>query len=71
LKLLPRLQHVALVGQKARLARASVVALCPNAAVVELPHPSPLFVNRRPGNRAILLEALHTLVQRLDAQRRS
>lgn len=69
-KLLPRVRLVALVGQKAALARASVSELCPNAAVVELPHPSPLFVNRRPGNRAILLQAMQSLVQVLDAPQR-
>jgi uracil-DNA glycosylase len=68
LQLLPNLRLIALVGKKAALERGSIEALSPGAAIVEMPHPSPRYVNRRPGNRAVLLDALHSLVQIMDAK---
>ncbi len=43
---LDKLQCVALVGRKAQLARRTIEALRPDVQIVEMPHPSPMFVNR-------------------------
>lgn len=51
---LDQLKCVALVGRKAQLARATVEVARPDVCIVEMPHPSPMFVNRAPGNRLIL-----------------
>jgi hypothetical protein len=58
LAMLPDLRVIALVGKKAALAAPEVRVAKPAAAVFEIPHPSPLFVNRSPGNRELLLSAL-------------
>lgn len=58
LSLLPGLHMIVLVGAKAASARRAVSALAPAAHMREIPHPSPLFVNRTPTNRVVLLRAL-------------
>lgn len=58
LALLPRLRAVALVGRNAQRAEPLVRAAAPAVRVFAMPHPSPMFVNRGPGNRARLLAAL-------------
>jgi uracil-DNA glycosylase len=62
---LPRLEVVVLVGRKAELAEAEVLRCMQFLKVVTMPHPSPLFVNRLPGNRARLLRALQEIAQLL------
>lgn len=56
--LLPALHSIVLVGKKAATAESVVRALAPGALVYSVPHPSPMFVNRLPGNRALLLDRL-------------
>jgi len=64
---LKRLRFVMFVGQKALHAQ-SVVSQCrPEVEMLTLPHPSPLFVNRAPGNRDRMLESLRSLAIRLSA----
>lgn len=58
LALLPRLRAVALVGGKAQRAEPAVRAAAPHLRVFHMPHPSPMFVNRAPGNRARILAPL-------------
>lgn len=53
LKRLDKLQCVALVGRKAQLAKHTVEAAGLN--IVIMPHPSPMFVNRAPENRSLVL----------------
>ena len=65
LSLLCRLRFVALVGQKARYARRIIEVSRPDVQILEIPHPSPMFVNRAPGNRARLQTALLDLASRL------
>ena len=48
------LRCVALVGRKAQLARATVKQARPDVQIVEMPHPSQMFVNRKPENRALV-----------------
>ena len=50
------LRCVSLVGGKAQLARGTIEKARPDLPIFELPHPSPMFVNRKPGNRALVLE---------------
>ena len=61
LELLPRLSTVVLVGGKAARAREFMVEQRPQIHVVEMPHPSPMFINRSPGNRDRILAVLKRL----------
>lgn len=61
LELLPRLSTVVLVGGKAAKARGFVAERRPRVDVVEMPHPSPMFINRSPGNRDRILRVLQRL----------
>lgn len=56
LHLLPSLRIVILLGKKAQKGRKTIINFNPSLIVVNGPHPSPLFVNRKPENRNILLE---------------
>lgn len=58
LRLLPSLRAVVLVGQPAQRAADLVRGTVPNARVFLSPHPSPLFVNNKPGNRERILSVL-------------
>jgi hypothetical protein len=70
--LLPSLHSIVLLGKKASTAKSAIAELVPQARIFCVPHPSPVFINRRPGNRAILLDKLRTvadgLPQRLSAK---
>jgi len=63
LALLPALRAVVLVGQKAGMARRVIGDLLPHVRVFDTPHPSPLFVNNKPENRARLLAALKDVAE--------
>lgn len=56
--LLPALHTVVLLGNKASIAKSSIAELLPQVRVFSGPHPSPMFINRRPEHRAILLDRL-------------
>lgn len=56
--LLPKLQVVVLVGGKAQRVRHRLEASGVSIPIMDCPHPSPQFVNRKPENRGILLSAL-------------
>lgn len=58
LALLPRLKAVVLVGQPAQRAAAAVRSAKPDVRVFASPHPSPLFINNKPGNRDRILTVL-------------
>ena len=58
LHLLPRVAVAVLIGRKAQRVRRQFTDLRPEVEVLDCPHPSPLFVNRLPANRAVVLEAL-------------
>ncbi|WP_225739468.1 uracil-DNA glycosylase [Chlorobium phaeovibrioides] len=57
LQLLPKLKAIVLVGGKAQKAESHVRNVAPHLQVFASPHPSPLFVNRKPENRGILLRS--------------
>lgn len=65
LSLLSHLRFVVLVGQKARYAKHQIEVSRPDVELLEIPHPSPMFVNRAPGNRERLQAALLDLSSRL------
>ena len=65
LGLLPMLQIVVFVGQKARHAQRTVELARSKAKLVFMPHPSPLFVNRAPGNRERILVVLQKIAEML------
>ncbi|ABL65638.1 uracil-DNA glycosylase [Chlorobium phaeobacteroides] len=58
LSMLTKLQSIVLVGCKAALVESDVRRMHPAIKVFKISHPSPLFVNRLPGNREKLLEEI-------------
>jgi uracil-DNA glycosylase len=67
LALLPRIRVIALVGKKAASIESEILQMLPGVKVFTTPHPSPLFVNRLPENRALLLDALTCISDELKA----
>ena len=67
LTLLPNVRIVALVGNKSASLASEVVGMFPDSRVIATPHPSPLFINRRPENRGILLDAFKEISAALQA----
>jgi uracil-DNA glycosylase len=65
LDLLPRLKLVALVGGKAQRVSSRLRSAWPDLRIMECPHPSPMFVNRKPQNRDLLLASLKEIAARL------
>ena len=65
LHLLTNLAFVVFVGTKARHARSVVARERPDVRVREIPHPSPMFVNRAPENRDRILFVLKELSTQL------
>jgi uracil-DNA glycosylase len=61
LGLLPRLEVIVFVGRKAASTRERVLGLAPPVRDFEMSHPSPMFVNRAPGNRARILQVMREL----------
>ncbi|WP_416424870.1 uracil-DNA glycosylase [Pseudomonas sp. App30] len=59
LALLPALRAVVLLGRKAEKAAALIATVRPDLKVFSCGHPSPLYVNRRLGNREKILATLH------------
>ena len=58
---LPHVSGVVLVGGKAQKAEEHIKQVSPSLTIHTCPHPSPLFVNRLPGNRQLLLEQLQAV----------
>jgi len=58
LDLLPKLKSILMLGKKAQKAQFLLRGSFPHLTLFFCPHPSPLFVNRLPENRGILLERL-------------
>lgn len=66
LQLLPKLRAIVLVGGKAQKVERHVRDIAPQLEVFVSPHPSPMFVNRKPENRGTLLsslQAVHTFLK--------
>jgi len=58
LDLLPNLRIIVLVGRKAQKVTSRLQAIRSDLQILNCPHPSPSFMNRKPQNRGILLSAL-------------
>jgi len=56
IQLLPKLRAIVLVGGKAQKATKHIRRVAPHLEIFPCPHPSPMFVNRKPENRGVLLE---------------
>lgn len=65
LGMLPKLRIVVLVGRKAQRVAMRIGAVRPDLRIMECPHPSPMFVNRKPENRDVLLTALRNVAATL------
>lgn len=66
LNILPRLRVVVLVGKKAQRVDSRLQAVRPDLTIHKCRHPSPLSMNRAPGNRSDLLSALKALTRMLE-----
>lgn len=66
LQLLPELRIIVMMGQKASYAESQVKTMNRDFEVLRSPHPSPLYINRRPGNRAKILDVFRDLALRLQ-----
>ena len=62
-RLLTSLEAVVLVGQKAQRVARVLGEEFPSVAIHRTPHPSPLYINNKPGNRGLLLDALRAIRQ--------
>ena len=65
LGILPQLRIVVLVGVKAQRVAMWIRAVRPELRIMECLHPSPMFVNRKPQNRDVLLAALRNVTAAL------
>jgi uracil-DNA glycosylase len=64
--MLPRLRVVVLVGGKAQHIAPLLRRVRPSVRLMECPHPSPMFVNRKPDNRGRLLAVLADVARTLS-----
>ncbi|KAA9129678.1 uracil-DNA glycosylase [Marinihelvus fidelis] len=66
--LLPKLRCVALVGRKSQQAEYHLQERYPLLIIEQTPHPSPMFINRRPENRTVLLDRLCHIRKLLESR---
>ncbi len=66
LQLLPALRAVVIMGQKPAFADKYIGTARPEVAIIRSPHPSPLYVNHRPGNRENILAVFRTVAATLS-----
>ena len=71
IRLLPALRSIVLMGKRAQSSRSRLARAWPDMAFFSCPHPSPMFVNRKPGNRAEILTVLVEVQSFLDTGRRA
>jgi hypothetical protein len=67
LPILPVLRTVVIMGQKPIFAEKDIRGARPDIVILRSPHPSPLYVNNRPGNRENILTVLRSAVGTLSA----
>ncbi len=65
LEMLRPLRVVVLVGGKAQRVAPRLRVIRPDLRLMTCPHPSPMFVNRKPQNREVLLAALREVATAL------
>jgi uracil-DNA glycosylase len=61
----PGFTTVVLVGKKAQKAERRIQGIRPDLRIFRCPHPSPLFVNNKPGNRDLILDVLRDVAAHL------
>jgi uracil-DNA glycosylase len=66
-RMLNNLRAIVLLGQKPHVIGPELARQCPNVRLFKSPHPSPLYVNNKPGNRAIILERFREVAQSMGA----
>lgn len=66
IKLMPKLRAVVLVGAKAQKAEKHIRSLEAGLELFSSPHPSPMYVNRRPENRSTILQSWRTVRTFID-----
>jgi uracil-DNA glycosylase len=66
LNLLPRLREIVLVGRKAQKAEDYIRKIRPLLIIEKSPHPSPMFINQKTGNREVLLNRLRRVKAHLE-----
>lgn len=64
--LLPRLSAIVLVGKKAQKVEGYIRDEAPQLEIFRSPHPSPMYINRKPENRGLLLSSLKAVKAFLD-----
>lgn len=67
LELLPKLKAIVLVGGKAKKAEKHIRQLTSELEVFVSPHPSPMYINRKPENRSSLLNSWRAVQEFLVA----
>ena len=68
-QLMSELRLVVLVGAKAQQARKHIQSVAPHLGLLSSPHPSPMFVNRRPGNREAILSSFRSVSMSLVGEK--
>jgi uracil-DNA glycosylase len=63
--LLPALRIVVIMGNKPGSAKDQISIWRPDVQIFSSHHPSPLYVNRRPGNREEILGVLHKVARNM------
>ena len=66
IELMPKLRAVVLVGAKAQKAKKHIEDLAADLEIFSSPHPSPMFVNRRPENRKTILDSWRAVKTFMD-----
>jgi hypothetical protein len=62
---LPKVEVIVLLGRKASMAKDDISMHALLTKLMEMPHPGPLFVNRKPTNREQLLGLLREVARLL------
>jgi uracil-DNA glycosylase len=65
LQMLPALRVVVIMGKKAIFAEEHIRRARPGVEIIRSPHPSPLYVNNRAGNKEKILSALQSVARSL------
>lgn len=63
LDLLHRLRVIVLIGRKAQKAQEILSSTRPGIKLFLSPHPSPLFINNKPGNKEIIIGVLRNVAE--------
>jgi uracil-DNA glycosylase len=66
IEMFPNLRIVGLVGRAAGRVRSQIAHQYPKLTIVEVPHPSPTFINRSPQNRPAVLDGLRKIAALLN-----